>query len=71
MVAPTLEELLDLPPQALVLELAQLAEHGDEQVANEAVQLLDDRNADITPQVVYDLWQRHEQSRSVTHGLTW
>ena len=67
---PTLEQLSELPQEALWLEVAQLAEHGISPVAHDAGALLRDRSVTPTPQVVFSLWARHEELSSKAGG-TW
>lgn len=67
---PTLEQLNELPDDALWLEVAQLAEHGVQPVAQDAGALLRDRSVTPTPQVVFSLWCRQEELTSKT-GATW
>jgi hypothetical protein len=67
---PTLEQLNELPTDALWLEVAQLAEHGVQAVAQDAGALLRDRSVTPTPQVVFSLWCRQEELTSKT-GATW
>lgn len=67
---PTLEQLNELPTDALWLEVAQLAEHGVPAVAQDAGALLRDRSVTPTPQVVFSLWCRQEELTAKT-GATW
>jgi hypothetical protein len=67
---PTLEQLNELPTEALWLEVAQLAEHGISPVAHDAGALLRDRSVTPTPQVVFSLWCRQEELAAKAGG-TW
>lgn len=68
--APTLEQLNDLPQEALWLEVALLAEHGILPVAHDAGALLRDRSVTLTSLVVFSLWARHVELSSKAGG-TW
>lgn len=71
MIVPTLEELRDLPTEALWLEVAQLAVHSVPPVARDADALLKDRSVP-TAEVVFSLWARHQElSASATPAATW
>ena len=65
---PTLEQLNELPTDALWLEVAQLAEHGISPVAHDAGALLRDRSVTPTPQVVFSLWCRQEELTAKAGG---
>lgn len=72
MTVPTLEELRDLPTEALWLEVAQLAVHSVPPVARDADALLKDRSVTPTAEVVFSLWARHQElSASATPAATW
>lgn len=69
---PTLEQLRDLPTEALWLEVAQLAEVSVPPVARDADALLKDRSVTPTAEVVFSLWARHQElSASATNQMTW
>lgn len=72
MTVPTLEQLQELPLEALWLEVAQLAGHSVPAVAQDADALLKDRSVTPTAEVVHSLWRRHEELISrATSGTTW
>lgn len=62
MTPPTLETLQDLPQEALWLEVGELAVHGVPLVAQKANSLINDDNATLTPEVVFQLWKENTET---------
>lgn len=59
---PTLEQLKELPREALWIELNELAEHGPPEVQRKANEILNDDNADPTPELIHSLWVEYDQA---------
>jgi hypothetical protein len=69
---PTLEQLQELPTDALWLEIAELSVHGVPLVAQKARETLETQDTPPTPAQVFDLWTEHgkEVALRATSG-TW
>ena len=69
---PTLEQLQELPTDALWLEIAELTVNGVPLVAQKARNILNTSDSPPTPTQIYELWTEHAKEVAVraTSG-TW
>lgn len=63
---PTLAQLQELPAEAMWIELHELATHGAPDVQRKANEILNDDNANPTPEQIHGLWLEHEKATSGT-----